>query len=106
MNSNSQILMAMRIGCLAVYVLGLAGALGQLPATWAGPAQWFAVFVLASHTLELFIFWKHLRLHRGTAAASVVLAILFGSLHWFPLLRAKRAARGTRIGRNPIRSPD
>lgn len=88
--STAQINLLMRLGCIAVYLAGLAGAAGELPPALAGPAQWLALFVLVSHTVEFLIFRRHVRLYGGSLAASVTLAILFGSLHWFPLLEEKK----------------
>lgn len=83
----------MRLGCVAVYAAGAAGATGLLPAPAAAPAVGVAMFVLAAHAIELVVFWRRLGLHPGPAAAAVTLALLFGSLHWFPLLEAERQRR-------------
>ena len=80
----------LRGGCIAVYLAAGAGALGLLPPPWAAPAVSVGVFVVAAHTLELLLLRRHLGLHPGTPGQAVVLALLFGSLHWFPLLEERR----------------
>lgn len=80
----------MRAGCIGVYAAGVAAVTGWLPVSYASGAEAFAAFVLACHTLQLLLLGRHLRLYRGSAAAAVLLAILFGSLHWFPLLQELR----------------
>lgn len=90
MGSNPWVNFAMRLGCVLVYAVGLASVANALPPLVSAPARWLALFVLASHTLELLILMRHVRLYRGPIAASIMLAILFGSLHWIPLFENKR----------------
>ena len=58
--------------------------------TWRHDAPPEQVLVL--HTLELVFLFRHVRLYRGPLAISVILTLLFGLLHWKPLVDAK--ARG------------
>ncbi|MBI5279191.1 MAG: hypothetical protein HY854_22350 [Burkholderiales bacterium] len=80
----------MRAGCIGVYAAGFSGAAGLLPRPFAAPAVGIALFVLGAHTIELAVLRRHLGLYQGPAAKSVALALLFGSLHWFPLLELQR----------------
>lgn len=80
----------MRVGCIAVYAAGAGGAVGMLPAEAAPPSVAVALFVLTAHAVELAVFWRRLALYPGAPGVAIVLALLFGSLHWFPLLEAER----------------
>lgn len=81
----------LKLGCLALYALGLAALAGWLHGTAAAILEGLAAAFLAIHVLELPFFWKILRASRGSFAASVVQALLFGALHSLPLMRAARA---------------
>jgi uncharacterized protein YhhL (DUF1145 family) len=81
-------LMLLKLGCLAVYVLGLAALAGGLHGTTAAVFEALAAAFIAIHVLELPFFWKILRTYRGAFAASVLQALLFGVLHSLPLKRA------------------
>ena len=80
---------------LAAYALALASLVWPLPYD-AGPSVRRIVFiVLAVHGVELIAMFKHLHHYRGPLAASVLLTLLFGMLHWKPLADAKsRVALG------------
>jgi len=81
----------LKLGCLGLYALGLVALLGP----WSGPiasgVEAVAAAFVVIHVLELPFFFRFLRAYRGTLAASVVLALLFGMLHSLPLKRAARA---------------
>jgi uncharacterized protein YhhL (DUF1145 family) len=81
----------LKLGCLVVYALGLAGAAGWLHGTPATVFKGLSVVFIAVHVLELPIFWKALRTYPGSFASSVLQSLLFGVFHSLPL---KRAARG------------
>ena len=81
----------LKLGCLALYALGLAGLAGWLHGPSAVAFECFAAAFLAIHVLELPFFWKILRTYRGAFAASVLQALLFGMLHSLPLKRAAQA---------------
>ena len=77
---------------LAAYALALASLLWPLPYD-AGPSV--RRIVLAVHGVEPIAMFKHVRHYRGPLAASVLLTLLFGLLHWKPLADAKsRVALG------------
>jgi hypothetical protein len=48
---------------------------------------------LAVHALEAVFVFERLRLYRGPLVLSVLLTLLFGMLHWMPLVTAR--SRGT-----------
>ena len=77
-----------KLGCLAIYALGLAALAGWLHGPLAFWSEAVAAALIAIHVLELPIFWKVLRTYRGSFAASVGQALLFGALHSLPLKRA------------------
>ena len=74
----------LKAACIAAYALALSP--GAMPRV-----TWVAGGLLAIHALELLFVFKHVRLYRGPLAASVVLTLLFGLLHWKPM--ADQAAR-------------
>ena len=81
--------------CLLLYGLALAGMAGWLPQGVFSHAPLLAGILLLVHALELVFVFKHVRLYPGPLAASVVLTLLFGLLHWKPLADAQaRAAAG------------
>jgi uncharacterized protein YhhL (DUF1145 family) len=81
----------LKLGCLALYALGLAALFGL----WSGPVatgfEYAAAAFIVVHVIELPIFFKILRTYRGSMASSVAQALLFGMLHSLPLKQAARA---------------
>ncbi len=82
----------LKLACLAAYALALASLAGLLPGGAFAHVRTIAAILLALHTLELIFLFRHVRLYRGPLAVSVLLTLLFGLLHWKPLVDAK--ARG------------
>lgn len=82
----------LKLACLATYAMALASLAGLLPAGMFDHVRTIALILLVLHTLELVFLFRHVRLYRGPLAVSVLLTLLFGLLHWMPLLDAK--ARG------------
>ena len=83
--------MLLKLACLALYALGLAALAGWLHGPAALVFEGLAAAFVAIHVLELPFFWEILRTYRGSFAASVLQALLFGALHSLPLARAARA---------------
>lgn len=80
----------LKAGCLAVYVLALASLFWTFP-NGAGPViQTLALAFLGVHLLEMLIAFKHIKSYPGPLSTSLVLALLFGLLHWAPLAKANR----------------
>mgnify|MGYP000850217812 CR=1 FL=1 len=71
--------------CLVLYGLGLAAQLGL----WAGEGAELCLrasfAMLAVHALELLLARRWVALHPGPRWVSVLLTVLFGVLHWWPL---------------------
>ena len=77
---------------LAIYTLAIASFFWTLPNDLGPIARPVAAFLLIIHAVEGVVVFKHVRLYRGALAASIVLTLLFGLLHWKPL--ADKARRG------------
>ena len=71
--------------CVGLYALGFAALTGL----WAGEGAVLCLRVslamLAVHMLELAWARRWLALHPGPLWVSVLLTVLFGVLHWWPL---------------------
>ena len=76
--------------CLAIYALAIAGLAGLLPGGLAGTMQTIALVMLIAHAVELLVMFKHVKRYPGPLAVSVLLAMLFGLLHWKPLADTAR----------------
>ena len=85
-------LTVLKVGCLLIYAMALAGLVGLLPAGLASTMQTVALALLVIHALETLVMLRHVRLYPGPLAISVILTLLFGVLHWKPLADAKTKA--------------
>ena len=85
-------LLVLKAACLAIYALALASFAGYLPGEVSATMQMIAAVFLAVHALELVFVFRYVRLHRGSLAASILLTLLFGVLHWMPLARQRKGA--------------
>ena len=84
-----------KAGCIALYVAALASLVWPLP-NGAGPMlQMAALAFLAVHALEMLVAFKHIKSYAGPLWVSIVLALLFGLLHWMPLAKARQARPGS-----------
>lgn len=85
---------ALAIYALAIATLtGLTGLAGLLPGRASVALLSVAALFLVIHALEVVFFWRHVRLYPGPLAFSVLLTMLFGVLHWKPLLDAQNPAQ-------------
>jgi len=75
----------LKIGCLAIYLLALAGLFIPLPFGAEMPLRYVAAILLAAHLLEALVMFRHVRRYPGPLAISLLLTVLFGFLHWWPL---------------------
>ncbi|MFM0208017.1 hypothetical protein PQQ96_11450 [Paraburkholderia sediminicola] len=83
-------LYVLKAACIAIYGCALASLV--MPGSASGLA--FAVEIVAMaflviHACEVVFVFGRLRLYRGPLALSVVLTLLFGVLHWMPLMKAQ-----------------
>jgi len=80
-----------KANCLGAYALALLSLVWALP--WGlGPVmQNIALALLAIHVLEAIVALKYIKTYQGPLWHSLLLALLFGLLHWLPLARATKA---------------
>ena len=83
--------LVMKIACLAAYALGIAALAGLIHGPLASVAAMVTIALLGVHALELLYAFKFLHRYRGSMGMSVLLAMLFGVLHWAPLARQPKA---------------
>ena len=81
----------LKAGCLAIYLLALAGQFTALPFGAETALGYAAVILLGAHALEALLMFGHVRRYPGSLTVSLLLTLLFGFLHWWPL-RQPRAA--------------
>lgn len=79
--------LVMKIACLVAYALGIAALAGLIHGPLAAAAAIVTIALLGLHALELLYAFRFLHRYQGPLAASVLLALLFGVLHWAPLAR-------------------
>lgn len=89
---NAAINTLLRGLCLLAYAAALAHAAGLLPPDALSRAPWVAALLLALHLAELPLALKHLRLDARPLALGLLLTLLFGVLHWWPLARSASAS--------------
>lgn len=77
----------LKFACIAVYAAAVLHLF--MPLSHGRELQWFALVLLAAHLLELVLFYRQVRKYPGSLATSIVLTLLFGVLHWWPLSRQK-----------------
>jgi hypothetical protein len=75
----------LKAGCLAIYALALASLFVTLPFGAGTPLQYAAAILLVAHVLEALVMFRTVRRYPGSLAVSLVLTLLFGFLHWWPL---------------------
>lgn len=78
-------LLAGKAVCVVLYAAAVARLAGWLPDGVFPFAPILAAVFIGLHALEVPIFWRAVKRHRGPLAASVVLTLLFGLLHLAPL---------------------
>ncbi len=72
--------------CLAVFGLAILANFVALP-PWIGSwIQTLAVILLIAHVIEVFFFWRYVKMWQGPLIGSIALTLLFGILHWKPML--------------------
>ena len=83
--------LAMKFACLVAYALGIAGVAGLIHGPLASAGEIVSILLLGVHALELLFAFRFLHRHPGSMGTSVLLALLFGVLHWAPLARQPKA---------------
>jgi hypothetical protein len=77
---------------VATYLLALASLFIALPMGATPVVQKLVLALLAVHVVECLFAFKYVKSYAGPLWVSVVLALLFGLLHWMPLAKAARSA--------------
>ncbi len=94
-----------KLGCLAIYALALGSLLMGWPTgSLATVMQGVALLMLVLHLLEMLLMRKQLAQLPGSPANTLVQTLLFGLLHWKPLLEAQTQARAQ--AQAPTQRPD
>lgn len=77
----------LRVLCLFVYARALTSLFDFQLNSQISFAIYLASFLLIVHAVELLVFLKHVRLYEGPLWVSIALTLLFGLLHWKPLVQ-------------------
>ena len=75
---------------LAVYLTALVAVTGLIQFPFSALVIKLALALLGVHLLELIIMFKHVRRYSGGLPMSMLLTLLFGLLHWKPLMQTKQ----------------
>ena len=78
------------------YLVALASLFVVLPMGATPVVQKLALALLGVHVLECLLAFKYVKSYAGPLWVSVLLALLFGLLHWMPLAKAVRQAAATK----------
>lgn len=73
--------------CLATYILAATGGFLMLPEGLVAGLRIAALVLLAAHTLEILVAFRNIKRYPGPLIDSIALTLLFGFLHWKPLVR-------------------
>lgn len=76
---------------LGLYALALLSLVMPMPWESNGLLQRLSLILLAVHVVETVVMFKHVKAYAGPLWKSIVLSLLFGLLHWWPLMRKERA---------------
>ena len=74
-----------KLACLAVYLLAVAGTLAAPGLAVTTALQYAAIILLAAHALETLVMFRLVARYPGPLVDSIALCLLFGMLHWLPL---------------------
>ncbi len=85
-NTLSKVLLSL------TYLVALVSLFVVLPMGATPVVQKLALALLAVHVLECLLAFKYVKSYPGALWVSVLLALLFGLLHWMPLAKAARRA--------------
>jgi len=83
-----------KANCIAIYLLAIASHFVSFPMQAGEILQTLALALILVHVLEAVLAFRYIKTYEGPLYISVLLALLFGLLHWMPLARkAQRAAQ-------------
>lgn len=89
MNKN-MLLAILKTACLLIYGLALASLSGRHVSDLTNAAQMVAAAFIGIHVLELLFVFKALRRLPASLSANILLTLLFGVVHWKPLMDAQK----------------
>lgn len=97
-------MMWMKLSCVLMYGLALAGWAGLWSGDSATIVQTVTIAILITHAVEVLIAFKTVRNYRGALAMSILMTLLFGLLHLRPLARQNgKAAKLSVAGGNDLK---
>jgi len=73
--------------CLFIYLLAIAGSFFAIPLAAISVLQTIALILLGLHVLEVPLALIRTKLYPGPSIDNISLTLLFGLLHWLPLVR-------------------
>lgn len=82
-----------KANCIAVYLLAIASHFVSFPMQAGDVLQTLALALILVHLLEAVLAFRYIKTYDGPLYVSVLLALLFGLLHWMPLARRVRQAQ-------------
>lgn len=80
-------IVALKLACLLVYCLAAAKTIGVLPLDAFPYVRAIALLLLVLHLFEMVFAFRHIRRYPGPLAKSLLLTLVYGALHWYPLKR-------------------
>lgn len=84
------VIAVMRSGLLAFWLLFIVNTLMPLPGNWGVGVMAVGSVIMALHLAELAVVYQRLALIGRAGRRDVIGVLLFGVLHWRPLLRYSR----------------
>jgi uncharacterized protein YhhL (DUF1145 family) len=87
------VIAVMRGGLLAFWLLFIVNTLMPLSGNWGGGVMAVGSVIMALHLAELAVVYQRLALIGRAGRRDVIGVLLFGVLHWRPLLRYSSGAQ-------------
>ena len=84
------LLVTLKTACLLIYGFALAGLTGLHVSDLTSTAQMVAAAFIGIHVLELLFVFKALQRLPTSLNVNILLTLLFGVVHWKPLMDAQK----------------
>jgi uncharacterized protein YhhL (DUF1145 family) len=89
-------MIVLKSGTLAFYLVAILSFTELLPPSdLLRHVRLLAAAVLAVHAVEAIVMFKKVRLYKGPLVVSLLLTLIFGAFHLWPLAAAQRAGSKT-----------
>jgi hypothetical protein len=75
----------LKTACVTIFALALLANFIPMPEWLASGAQTAAIILLFVHLIEVFFFWRYVKMWQGPLVGSIALTLLFGILYWNPV---------------------